>query len=63
MTRAMPYISVYPQNLLCPLYTISARSMVISDNVIKTVNADDFTVETRMLQQKLGHTRSSSNTS
>lgn len=67
MTRTMAYISVYPQNLLGSLYTVSARSMVISDNVFKALHqncshADDFTVETRMLQQKLGHTHSASNT-
>lgn len=67
MTRAMSYISVYLQNLLCSLYTISAPSTVISDNGCKASHqncshAEDFTVETRMLQQKLGHTCSTSNT-
>lgn len=35
MTRAMSYISVYPQNLLCSLSIVSARPMVISGNGFK----------------------------
>lgn len=51
ITRAMSYISVYPQNLLCSLYIVSAWPVVVSDNGLKASHqnyshADDFMVET-----------------
>ena len=49
MTKAMSYVSMYPQNLFHSLYTISAPSMVFSDNGFKATHIR--TVVRQMLSQ------------